>query len=118
MRWSKIKNIIILLLLIVNVCLLAMVGLRAGRTAYNQRQTQEKTVKILEQNGIAFQPEHLPGDMTLTGQRLTQAAPTQAEAEALVGAVTQTAAVGSTVTYTGEKGVAAISASGNVDAQL
>ena len=46
MRWSKIKNIIILLLVIVNGFLLALVGLRAWQTEQGERETRERMIGI------------------------------------------------------------------------
>ena len=52
MRWSRIKNIIILLLLIVNLSLLGLVGLRSWRSRESVRQTWEQTVALLERRGL------------------------------------------------------------------
>jgi hypothetical protein len=62
MRWSKIKNIIILLLLIVNVFLLAQVGLQAWKSERNEREMRALMVEVLENNGITFLPQEVPGD--------------------------------------------------------
>ncbi len=71
MRWTKIKNIIILLLVIVNLFLLGLVGARAWRTAENERQARERMLTVLEQNGIVFLPGELPGRMELEPLRVT-----------------------------------------------
>ena len=51
MGWSKIKNIIILLLVIVNVSLLVMVGQRYWRNEQNQRETRQRVIAMMEKNG-------------------------------------------------------------------
>jgi len=71
MRWTKIKNIIILLLVIVNLFLLGLVGARAWRTAENERLARERMLTVLEQNGITFLPGELTDRMELEPLRVT-----------------------------------------------
>ncbi len=71
MRWTKIKNIVILLLVIVNLFLLGLVGARAWRTAENERLARERMLTVLEQNGITFLPGELPDRMALEPLRVT-----------------------------------------------
>ncbi len=71
MRWSKIKNIIILLLVIVNLFLLSMVGLRSWQSRERERETWQQTVALAEKRGLAFLPQEMPqtampGRVTLT----------------------------------------------------
>ena len=73
MRWSRIKNIIILMLVIVNLFLLAMVGLRAWRSRRDDRENRARMVFILQENGIDFLPGEVPGAWT---QPPGEAAPT------------------------------------------
>ena len=73
MRWSRIKNIIILMLVIVNLFLLAMVGLRAWRSRRDDRESRARMVFILQENGIDFLPGEVPGAWT---QPPREAAPT------------------------------------------
>lgn len=112
MRWTKIKDIILLLLVVVNLFLLSLVGIRAWRTAQNDRQTQERMLQILENNGITFQPQALPGRMSLTAQRLTLAPLDETQAAILVGEVTATETIGTRTVYRGEYGVLSVSATG------
>lgn len=118
MRWSKIKNIILLLLVVVNVCLLVMVGLRAGRTARSERETRERMITILERGGIAFAPEEVPGAMPLSSLRVTASPMGEAEAALLVGPVSKVATVGSRILYTGEKGTVTFSPTGEASAEF
>lgn len=66
MRWSRIKDIIILMLVIVNLFLLAMVGLRAWRSQRDELESRERMVTLLEKNGIAYLPDSIPGDWALS----------------------------------------------------
>jgi len=70
MRWSKIKNIIILLLVIVNLFLLGLVGARAWRTAENSRLARARMVEVLSHSGIAFLPQEVPDQISLPPLRL------------------------------------------------
>lgn len=115
MRWSKIKNIIILLLLIVNVCLLAIVGVRAWRTERAEQETRSRMVEILKCSGIAFSQEEIPGELGLSGQRVNMTAFGEAEAAALVGTVTERDTAGIRTTYTGEKGNVTFAAGGEIE---
>lgn len=114
MRWTKIKNIILLLLVVVNLFLLGLVGIRAWRTAQNDRQVRERMLQILENNGITFQPKELPGPMALTPQRLAFDAFGADEAALLVGTVGQSEAMGTRIVYRGELGTLTVSSSGEV----
>lgn len=60
MRWSKIKNIIILLLVIVNLFLLSMVGVRSWQGRERERETWEQTVALAEKRGLTFLPREMP----------------------------------------------------------
>lgn len=115
MRWTKIKNIILLLLVAVNLFLLALVGVRAWRTAQNDRQTQERMLQILENNGISFLPQDLPEAIGLVPQRLTAVPMGEAQAAVLVGEVTATEVMGTRTIYRGIHGVLTVSLSGEVD---
>lgn len=65
MEWSKIKNIAILILLIVNGVLLAMVGTQLSASARYQEGTRRQAVAALERNGITVMQDTLPDDLAL-----------------------------------------------------
>ena len=113
MRWSKIKNIIILLLAAVNLCLLAMVGLRAWNTHRSDRETL--LVQVLAQSGIQYLPEEVPGEMTLVPLQLTLAVPDAEGAAGLIGAAAQAQSAWGETTYTGPGGSVTFSDDGGVD---
>lgn len=117
MRWSKIKNIIILLLLIVNLFLLGMAGLRTWRSRENLRRTWEQTVTLLERRGLKYLPEGDPGELTLTPQQITLDTPTREQVELLLGEELTESASGSAVTYTAGE-AAAVCSPGTLSALL
>lgn len=53
MEWRKLKNLIILILLLVNGFLLVLVGSRSREAAQYERSALEQTVQVLENSGIA-----------------------------------------------------------------
>ncbi|MCI9264930.1 MAG: hypothetical protein HFF06_10195 [Oscillospiraceae bacterium] len=115
MRWSKIKNIIILLLILVNGFLLAQVSLRSLRSRQARLETRERTVAILERNDVAFLPQEVPGELELTGRRVTLSPPGEAEAAALVGPALGQETLGARTTYRGPLGAVTLSSSGEVE---
>lgn len=118
MRWSRIKNIIILLLVVVNGFLLALVGFRAWRTEQGERETRERMIEILANNGIEFLPEEVPGEMPLTAWQTTPETPGETQAGELVGELRSVESAGGRITYTGAKGTAAFSSDGEVQADF
>lgn len=65
MAWSKLKNIIILILLLFNLFLLVLIAGQQMRTARYEADTLSQTVEALALNGIAVGEDALPGNMTL-----------------------------------------------------
>lgn len=118
MRWSKIKNMILILLVIVNLSLLALVGARAWQSERNERETREQMVAVLEKSGITFLPDAFPADLDLAPCKVTIDPPGEAEAALLLGEVTATSVVGARTTYVGQGGQADFSESGDIRAVL
>lgn len=114
MRWTKIKNIVLLLLVVVNLFLLGLVGVRAWRTTQNDRLAQARMLQILENNGIAFLPTAFPGPMDLNPKRLTHTPVDETQAAALVGEITAAETMGTRAIYRGEHGVLTVSSAGEV----
>lgn len=117
MRTSRIKNIIILLLLIVNAFLLALVGVRAWCTEQGERETRERMVQVLERSNIQYLPAQVPCGLDLSPVHVTLSAG-EAEARALVGDIREIRTVGARTTYVGERGSVSFSASGEIEAQF
>lgn len=116
MRWSKIKNIIILLLAVVNLCLLVITFSRTWRARQGDRELREQMIVLLEQNGIQYLPEAIPGGMELSGARVAQVLPDKTTAAVLVGEVGQTQTAWARTTYTGARGRVTFSDDGGVEA--
>lgn len=65
MSWSKLKNIIILILLLLNLFLLALVGVNRIRSDRYRATALSEAAAVLEANGIQV-PDILPSDMELS----------------------------------------------------
>ena len=86
MQWSKIKNIVLLILLVVNVLLLAQVGYREMESARYRRQARDEAALLLAQSGIRVDAASLPEDPGLLPMRCERDSGAEAElAEALLG---------------------------------
>lgn len=57
MEWPKLKNIIILILLVVNGFLLVLVGVRREESLRYERTALLQTIQVLEQGGIRVDPD-------------------------------------------------------------
>ena len=60
---SKVKNIIILILLLLNVCLLMLIVGQRLQSARYEEETMRRTLEALALNGIAVEREILPEAM-------------------------------------------------------
>ena len=118
MRWSKIKNIIILLLVVVNGFLLAQVGLREWRSHRNERETRERMIAILARNDVSYLPGSVPGGLELTSRRVTLSPFGQDQAALLVGAVADVQDQGTQTLYTGAEGTAVLTAAGELTVEF
>ena len=67
MAWPKIKNIIILMLLVTNLCLLAFVGWREIRDWQLQDKALEQAVSFLAERGIQA---HVVGNAAQLGKAM------------------------------------------------
>lgn len=117
MEWSKIKNIILVILLMVNLILLGVVGYQEYRSAQYDAQTLELAVKLLADNGITvaadlpewgslstLQLENLPWDSTAM----------QAQATAVLGELEWVDDRGGTrIVCQGERGSGELSSDGH-----
>lgn len=118
MRSSKIKNIIILMLLLVNAFLLVLVGGRSWNSRQALRETGERMVAILERNGVEFLPREVPGKLELPPRR-AQAVPLDREGAALLlGQVKQMEDGRVRTRFVGTMGTAVTTTSGEVEVQF
>lgn len=120
MEWSKIKNIIILVLVFLNVLLLALVTIREGKSAHSQEEARDGIIAFLEKNEIAFLPEKLPEQPAVSPLTVTRSRDHErAMAEALLGEARRDDMGGSVrVVYTGADGTAAFTSDGRFDFTL
>lgn len=65
MEWSKIKNIIILILLGLNLFLLVMVASQELRSHQLRQEARTEAVSLLQRNGIQVEYARLPADTAL-----------------------------------------------------
>lgn len=120
MEWSKVKNIIILILLMLNAFLLVLVLGRQRAADQYARSAVTRAVQVLEQNGVKVSEDAL-GDASappeLTVSRDLQAE--QAIARALLGEdVRRADRSGGLYVYEGAGGSALFRASGEFEAEL
>jgi len=118
MRWSKIKNIILILLAMVNVCLLFIVGSRFWQTEHTDRELREQMRVILRQNGVEFLPEEVPGEMPVTALQLTLTPFGETQAAQLVGTGEVFFSSEGALMYHGELGSAVCFPEGRVNIQF
>lgn len=120
MEWPKVKNIIILILLMVDGCLLVLVLGRQRAVNQYARSAVVGAVQVLEQNGITVAPaalEHSAALPALTASRELQAE--QALAQVLLGpdAVRRDRS-GGLYAYESAQGTALFRANGNFEAEF
>lgn len=119
MEWSKIKNIILLILVLANVFLLILVGMREGRGVRYEEDTRDAAVATLERSGIAVALEHLPKEMELTALTVNRDRSGEAEAaEALLGGAVETGETDVRPRYTGPYGSMEFDMNGGFSAEL
>lgn len=106
MEWSKIKNIIIIILLTVNVFLLVLTANQELKARQYREDTRAGAVEVLRQQGIAVDLAKLPEESRLVPQSAERDRGSEARmAETLLGLVVRTDD-GGRVTYTGNSGEA------------
>lgn len=116
MEWSKVKNIIILILLIVNIFLLVQTAQQERQSQQYREDARSGAVEVLRQQGYEVGPDALPEEKKLAA--LTAERDRESEgrmAEELLGAV-QKNDDGVRVSYTGEKGECSFRSNGSFSA--
>lgn len=81
---SKVKNIIILILLLLNVCLLMLIVGQRLQSARYEEETMRRTLEALALNGIAVEREILPEAMELPSLSVTRDAEREKQAADLL----------------------------------
>ena len=120
METYRLKNIVILILLMLNVCLLALVISRQYAQYQAQKDLISQTVTLLAKNDIAIDPELLEGNTALYAYSYSR----DAEAEAAFAAVLlgddvrQQDAGGGTYVYSNDAGSATFRSNGSFSVQI
>ena len=117
MEWSKIKNIVLVILLSVNLILLSMVGCQEQQAAQNQQQARQSVFNLLENNGISMSPDLWPDSVALELLQVEGSGGTamgQDQAATLLGPIqrVEDGAGGLRTTYYGLNGTAELASSG------
>ena len=114
MEWSKLKNIIILILLLVNLFLLAMAGVQERDSVQYQEQAVADALTVLERNGIKVAPETVPGQMSLSSMTVQRDRQQEQNlAEALLGQCSVSDLGGGRYSYASSLGSAEFRSNGN-----
>lgn len=86
MEWSKLKNIVLLLLAVTNLCLLAFVIHREWREEQQLREARAQAITFLQQRGVQMDEERVPEKTNLAAQTVEREQEMeQAGAAALLG---------------------------------
>lgn len=118
MEWSKLKNIILVILVTVNLFLLVLVVYREVRSSRYSESARENAVGVLARSGITVKEEILPRDGRLAPLSMERDKTQEAKAAAaLLGNASESVQGGVTV-YSGDKGTARFSRSGEFSAVL
>lgn len=68
MEWPKLKNIILIILALTNLCLLVFVVQRELRDSQLQRQARREAIQFLQDRGVTVEEERVPQTMELRAQ--------------------------------------------------
>lgn len=113
MEWSKLKTIIILMLLVVNLFLLVLVVHRQSQTAALTKTAMEEGIAVLEKNGIQVDRSVLPENGVFSILQISRDQTLETEiAQSVLGAVSKTELGGGVVSYSGTGGSAVFRSDG------
>ncbi|MEG1632418.1 MAG: hypothetical protein RR314_00045 [Oscillospiraceae bacterium] len=113
---SKIKNFIIVVLVIVNILLLAVVGVDGARARAAERRAMDGVSDIFAAQGIALSPNLKTKNTNLPVRSVSRAADgEQRRVASLLGDVTVQDQGGSILFYSGEKGQAVFRGTGGFE---
>ena len=68
MPWSKLKNMILVILIITNLCLLAIVAIPALQSRKLLEQTREQAIQLLRDRGVQVDGGIVPRSIDLAAQ--------------------------------------------------
>lgn len=114
MEWAKLKNIMILILLLANLFLLGIVIVQERDAALYQEQALNHALGVLEKNGIHVERDRLPEEMNLSVLTVSRDLESEkALAEALLGPCAASDLGGGRYAYESELGTAEFRSNGN-----
>ncbi len=106
MEWSKLKNIILILLVITNFFLLILVGSQELNVVQTQSSARADALRLAEKNSISMSRDRLPRDITLPVFSISKNPEEPEGLRTLLGEITPQSLGGSGFLYIGEKGEA------------
>lgn len=120
MPWTKLKNIILAILVLTNVCLLSLAAGPAIQRRRQLSQAREEAVQFLQSRGVQVEESVIPQSMELRPQMLERDLEEEARAAAalLGGPVSAQARGGGVYRYTNDNGSIQFHNDGTVSAQL
>ncbi len=120
MPWTKLKNIILAILVITNLCLLLLVGGQALRGGRMQVQARESAIQFLRNRGVEVDEAIIPQKMDLRPQAVERDTEGEERSAAalLRGSVTAESRGGEVYRYFNEKGSVQFHSDGTFSAQL
>ncbi len=114
MEWPKLKNIIILILLLANLFMVSIVLIQERDAARYQKQALDNAVSVLENNGIQVDRERIPDEMELDVLTVERDLETEKTlAEVLLGACDVSELGGGRYAYESSLGSAEFRSNGN-----
>lgn len=120
MPWTKLKNIILAILVITNLCLLLLVGGQAIQGGRREFQARESAVRFLRNRGVEVDEDLIPQKMELSPQGVERdmEGEERVAAALLQGSVTAESRGGEVYRYYNEKGSVQFHSDGTFSAQL
>lgn len=120
MPWSKMKNIILVILAITNLALLALVGSNAIQSRRTLRQTREQSIQFLRNRGVEVDESIIPQSMELLPQIVERdlEGEERSAAALLGGSISAESRGGEVYRYFNENGSIQFHNDGTLSAQL
>lgn len=120
MPWTKLKNIILAILAVTNLCLLFLTAGPALQSRRQAGQAREEAIRFLQDRGVQVEQSVIPQSMDLAPQTLERDMEAEARTAAalLGGPVSAQARGGGVYRYENENGSIQFHSDGTVSAQL
>ena len=120
MPWTKLKNIILFILVVANLALLALVAGPAIRSRRGERQAREDAIRLLQSRGVQVEDSDIPERVTLLPRTVERDLTVEERAAAalLGGPVTAEARGGEVYRYFNENGYIQFHSDGALSARL